>query len=200
VTPLVDHDAVARALVWGAVAAGVAGETVATYVSRVGGGGKPVASSDRGTKYVVVVATFIALVAAWSIGNYAPETDAGAYGWTALAVGVAFVLVGSGLRVWAVAILGRFFRREVTIVEGQAIVRRGPYRLIRHPAYLGTIIVVLGLGLAIGGWIGAVVAAAIEVAGHLPRIRVEEAALAGAFGDRYWDYAKATARLVPGVW
>src|SRR5207249_7180534 len=60
--------------------------------------------------------------------------------------------------------LGRFFRREVTIMEGQAIVRRGPYRLIRHPAYLGTIIVVLGLGLAIGGWMGAVVAAAIEIA------------------------------------
>jgi len=200
VTPLVDHDAVARTLVWGAVAVGVAGEIVATYVSRLGGGGKAVASSDRGTKYVVVVATVIALVAAWSIGNYAPETYTGASGWAALTVGVAFVLIGGGLRVWAVAVLGRFFRREVTIIEGQAIVRRGPYRLIRHPAYLGTIILVFGLGLAIGGWIGAVVAAAIEVAGLLPRIRVEEATLAGAFGARYSEYANATARLVPGVW
>jgi protein-S-isoprenylcysteine O-methyltransferase Ste14 len=200
VTLLVEHDAVARGLVWGAVAVGIAGEILATYAGRVGGSGKAVASSDRGTKHVVVAGVFLALMAAWLIGNYAPSTVAGADTWPVLVAGVAFILVGSGLRVWAVATLGRFFRREVTILEGQAIVRRGPYRLIRHPAYLGTIIVVFGLGLAIGGWIGAVVAAAVAVAGHVPRIRVEEAALADAFADHYRDYAEATARLVPGVW
>ncbi len=199
-TLLVGHDALARDLVWGSVALGVAGEILATYAGRSGGRGTAIETSDRGTKYVVVGATLVALVAAWLIGNHAPEADAGANTWAAVVAGVAIILVGSGLRVWAVVTLGRFFRREVTIVEGQAIVRRGPYRLIRQPAYLGTIIVVLGLGLAIGGWMGAVVAAAIEIAGHLPRIRVEEATLAAAFTDRYRDYAEATARLVPGVW
>ena len=36
--------------------------------------------------------------------------------------------------------------------------------------------------------------------GLLPRIRVEERALAQAFGADYADYAKSTARVIPYLW
>ena len=58
----------------------------------------------------------------------------------------------------------------------------------------------LGFGLAIGSWVGALVWVAIVAAGYVPRIRVEEAELTRALGDSYRDYARTTARLVPGLW
>jgi protein-S-isoprenylcysteine O-methyltransferase len=57
-----------------------------------------------------------------------------------------------------------------------------------------------GLGLAFGSWVGAAVALLVGFLGILPRIRVEERALADAFGDEYADYALTTARLVPYLW
>ena len=59
---------------------------------------------------------------------------------------------------------------------------------------------IAGFGLAIGSWLGAAAALAIVTAGLLPRIRVEEEALAQAFGADYTAYASSTARLVPHVW
>jgi len=86
------------------------------------------------------------------------------------------------------------------IQKDHVVWRGGPYRLLRHPGYAGTLISYLGFGLAIGSWIGALVWVAIVAAGYVPRIRVEEAELTLALGDSYRDYARSTARLVPGLW
>jgi len=195
---LLESDDVARGLVWGAVVVSIGAELVATYVGRAGRGPATTTRSlDRGTKQVILAATVAGLAAAWLIGRSGgPGSDS----WPVLAAGAVLILLGGALRTWGVATLGRFFRRTITVQEGQTIVRQGPYRLIRHPAYLGTIVAVSGLGLALGGWLGALAAAAITLAGHVPRIRAEEAMLTDAFGETYREYARATARLVPGVW
>ena len=104
------------------------------------------------------------------------------------------------VRVWAVWSLGRYFQRDVIVQEGHVVYRGGPYRWIRHPAYAGNLISYFGLGLALGGWVGAFTLLAIAFVGHVPRMRVEEAALSEALGDSYRDYAATTARLIPGVW
>ena len=57
-----------------------------------------------------------------------------------------------------------------------------------------------GLGLALGSWVSAAVAALTLFLGLLPRIRVEERALARAFGPDYEDYASHTDRVLPHVW
>jgi protein-S-isoprenylcysteine O-methyltransferase len=88
----------------------------------------------------------------------------------------------------------------VTIEPGQRIVRRGPYRLLRRPSYTGIFLIFTGFGLACGSWVGAAVALLVVFAGMLPRIRVEERALAQAFGADYTDYANSTARVLPYVW
>ena len=96
--------------------------------------------------------------------------------------------------------LGRWFRREVTIEPGQRLVRRGPYRVLRHPSYTGLILIFAGFGLAIGSWFGAAAALVLVLAGMVPRIRVEESALANKFGAEYTEYASSRARLLPHVW
>ena len=107
---------------------------------------------------------------------------------------------GAALRDWAILSLGRYFRREVTIEPGQRIVRRGPYRVLRHPSYTGIFLIFAGFGLAFGSWVSAAVALLIVFAGMRPRIWVEERALSQAFGADYEDYANSTARVLPYIW
>jgi protein-S-isoprenylcysteine O-methyltransferase Ste14 len=212
------HDPAASDLVGATVAALVIGEVAATVAGRTGDGrGRIVRSAaeslllvrrrdanarvdDRGTKWILAIGTRIGIFAALAIGALAPSLRAGADTWWTLGMGVGVALAGIALRVWAIVTLGRFFRRGVTIEPGQRIVRRGPYRVLRHPSYTGLVLFCAGIGLAFGSWIGAAVAALAMAVGLVPRIRVEERALAGAFGADYADYARSTARIVPGVW
>ncbi len=211
------HDALARWLVAGSAVALVLGEVGATYVGQARDGRRrPLGSmaesllyarrrdgaptQDRGTLWVIVLASRVGLVAALLIAARAPALRAGADDWWTLGVGVALVLAGVGLRAWAIVTLGRHFRRQVTIEEGQTLVRRGPYRLLRHPSYAGLLLAFAGLGLALGSWVSAAVAALTLFLGLLPRIRVEERALARAFGPDYEDYASHTDRVLPHVW
>jgi protein-S-isoprenylcysteine O-methyltransferase Ste14 len=199
---LVSHDPTARAAIWGTIGTGAFAELAATYYRRrdLFRTARAHSAADRGTKQVVVVALVGAILASVLIANSAPALRAGANTWGALGLGVAVLAAGEGMRVWAVATLGRFFRREVTIVSGQTVIETGPYRYVRHPAYVGDLLIVFGFGLAWGSWVGAAAALVIAFVGHLPRIRVEEAALREAFGEPYERYAARHARLLPGVW
>lgn len=202
---LVDQHAGARAVIYHALAAGIVAELVATYRSRgsvreafaIGRGHSP---ADRGTKQVLILAMVAGVFAAALIAKSSPGLRAGANTWWTLAIGVGIVWAGIALRVLAVLALGRLFRREVTIEVGHTVVESGPYRWVRHPAYTGDLLIAFGFGLAWGSWVGAAVALVVALAGHVPRIRVEEAALRQALGESYERYASHRARLVPGVW
>jgi len=210
------HDPTAAEIMGVATAAFVLGEVGATFAGQAGGRGRlprsvaesmllvrrrdgPV-TADRGTKWIVALAARVAILAALVIAALVPRLRAGANDWPTFGLGIALILAGAALRDWAIVTLGRFFRREVTIAPEQQLVRRGPYRVLRHPSYTGLIVVCAGYGLAFGSWVGAAVALLAMVLGLLPRIRVEERALAGRFGAEYADYARSTARLVPGLW
>jgi protein-S-isoprenylcysteine O-methyltransferase Ste14 len=197
---LVDHHSAARGVLWASFALGVVGEIVAT---RMRGG--PIRAStgpslDRGTKAVLVVAMVAGLFVGALVARDVPSLRAGANTWTTYSLGLAVLWFGMALRVWAVWSLGRYFRREVTIEPGQTVHESGPYRFVRHPAYAGDLLIVLGFGLAWGSWAGAAIGTAIAAAGHVPRIRVEEAELHRALGAPYEAYAAHRARLVPGIW
>ena len=148
---------------------------------------------------IVALAAYLGIAAALAVARV-PGLRADANDWWTLGLGLAVVLAGVALRDWAIVSLGRYFRREVTIEPGQRIVRRGPYRVLRHPSYAGLLLVFTGFGLTFGSWVSAAVVLLIVFAGMLPRIRVEERALAQAFGAEYADYANSTARVLPRVW
>jgi methyltransferase len=99
--------------------------------------------------------------------------------WSLAALGAA--LLSQGLRWWAVAALGPRWSTRIVVVPGLPPVRRGPYRLLRHPNYLAVALEVLAVPL-IGG---AVATAALASAGNAwllaVRIPAEERALAEAW-------------------
>ena len=94
----------------------------------------------------------------------------------------------------SVLALGRCFG---ILPEARGLVRRGPYRIVRHPVYLGELGAVVGLVIGAFGLWNALVLAAFYVA-QSARMRLEERALTLEFPE-YAEYAEVTPRLVPRV-
>jgi protein-S-isoprenylcysteine O-methyltransferase len=115
-------------------------------------------------------------------------------------LGCACLVLGISIRLSAVATLRQQFTTVVAIVAQHRIVDSGAYRRVRHPAYLGLLLSLLGFGLCSGNWVSLAVAVALPLAAILYRIRVEERALLRHFGPAYAEYASRTKRLVPGIY
>jgi protein-S-isoprenylcysteine O-methyltransferase len=156
-------------------------------------------NEDRGTQPVFAVAIVVGI----GLGLAAPSGFPGARivrGMGVVVVGAGLAWLGLVLRVWAIRTLGRYFRRSVTIEQEHALIASGPYRLLRHPSYTGTLLIGFGLGVATGNLASLVGFFLIPLGGILPRIVVEERALAQSLGEEYTRYRARTSRLVPGLW
>jgi protein-S-isoprenylcysteine O-methyltransferase Ste14 len=114
-------------------------------------------------------------------------------------LGVVLAAAGGALRIWPVFVLGRRFSGLVAIQPGHALVTTGPYRIIRHPSYLGLLIAALGWALAFRSAVG-VLLAALLVPPLLARIRAEEVLLRSQFGAEYGAYRSRTWRLLPWLY
>jgi protein-S-isoprenylcysteine O-methyltransferase Ste14 len=159
--------------------------------------GKGGTARDRGTRVLIVVALAVAIVfAAFTASRASGPRIAGPY----RAAGVTVMWLGLALRAWAIAALGGAFRTTVEVDPGQAVVASGPYRWVRHPSYGGLLLIVIGFGLASGGWVALAVCALLPLPALVRRLQVEEAELTAVLGDRYRAYQAHTRRMVPGVW
>jgi protein-S-isoprenylcysteine O-methyltransferase len=113
------------------------------------------------------------------------------------ALGVALFSMGLGLRVWSARTLGRFFSWHVTVFSGHRLITRGPYAISRHPAYLGSLIQIVGLGFMFHAPLGA--GAGLLVFGSVLvwRLRDEESLMTAAFPELYTAYRKRVPILFP---
>jgi protein-S-isoprenylcysteine O-methyltransferase Ste14 len=95
--------------------------------------------------------------------------------------------------------LGSSYSRTLRVEEAQSVVERGPYRLVRHPGYAGSLLIWTGLALTSRSLpVVAVVGGLLGVAYHR-RVAAEEALLRRAFPG-YIEYSRRTRRLIPFVW
>jgi len=106
--------------------------------------------------------------------------------WRALALGAAVALAGQGMRLWAAGHLEK--SREVTT--------SGPYQFTRHPLYLGSSVMALGVAIGCRSVLVAVVVFVYMAATITAAIRSEEAFLRERFGDAYDAYAESRAPRV----
>jgi protein-S-isoprenylcysteine O-methyltransferase Ste14 len=115
-------------------------------------------------------------------------------------VGCLVIAAGITIRVMAVATLRKQFTLHVAILEHHEMVDTGLYGIVRHPAYLGHLVSLLGIGLILGNWVGLAALVILPLIGIGYRVAVEEKALARHFGPAYQAYAARTKRLLPGIW
>ncbi len=114
-------------------------------------------------------------------------------------LGLGIILLGMLLRLWTRSALKQSYQGNLQVQPGQRLVTTGPYRSIRHPGYLGFIL--LSFGLAVGfSSLSGLLGTALLITGLRYRIRVEEQMLVQEFGTEYQQYSSHTRRLIPGVW
>jgi protein-S-isoprenylcysteine O-methyltransferase Ste14 len=174
---------------------------VITVVNRRGG---PATVEDRfsylATWLAVMVTVFLALATWRPRGPAAGLGHAVALGPVLGWLGCGCLVLGIAVRLAAVATLRRQFTTVVVIGAQHRLVDSGPYRRVPHPAYLGLLLSMLGLGLCSGHWVSLAVAVGLPLAAILYRIRIEERALLRDFGRAYAAYASRTKQLVPGIY
>ncbi len=147
------------------------------------------------------------LSAVWlPLGIYVVAALGERLGWSppvgaaAVVVGVALLLVGAALSTWAV-VVNDWFSAVVRLQtdRGQVVVTSGPYRIVRHPGYLGSILIYTGVALALGSvWALGVVVALVGV---LVVRTAREDRLLREHLSGYREYAaRVRSRLVPGLW
>ncbi len=114
-------------------------------------------------------------------------------------------LQGVGLVLYVVAILwlmmvDAYLSQQFAIhMVTQSLMTTGPYRHLRHPRYSGLIATRIGFALMLASIVGWLFAAGWILL-VLRRVKLEEARLVAIFGETYENYARHTARLVPGIY
>ena len=112
----------------------------------------------------------------------------------AAALAVAFLLAGTLLAFWSAWYLGTSFS---LLPQARTLVTSGPYRYVRHPIYLGGLLITIG-----EVWLRfSALTVALNVlflVAQVVRLRAEEAVLERTFPE-YADYRARTSALIPGI-
>ncbi len=112
--------------------------------------------------------------AAWLIALAIAVAPGAAVAWTWLAL---FLLLQAA-RVWIIASLGEYWTTRIVSIAGDPLVRRGPYRFLRHPNYVVVAAEIPVLPMVFGEWQLAIGFGVANLAVLGWRIRIEEHTLA----------------------
>jgi len=156
--------------------------------------------AHRWAERLVLLSIEMNLVLLWLLARVfvardAPIAPAGLE--TAIAAaGAGLAWSGAIFTVWAKLLLGRWFSASFGVKPGHELVTRGPYAVVRHPMYLGLLVLGAGLAIAYDSAISLVVALAFVVPFVLHAM-IEEQMFATHFGDAWRDYARRVPRWLP---
>jgi protein-S-isoprenylcysteine O-methyltransferase len=156
-------------------------------------------TEDGGSLGVLWLVITVSMVLAFRIQFSVPQTRWPWLPWVN-DLGIVLTLGGLAIRWYSIIYLGRYFTVNVAIATDHKLIDTGPYRAVRHPSYTGALLAFLGLAICMQNWASLLILMTGATAAFLYRIRVEERALTGAFGDRYRQYQQRTARLIPGMY
>jgi protein-S-isoprenylcysteine O-methyltransferase Ste14 len=179
---------------------GLAGFFVLERLLRQPGGASSLKASgdDRGTTKMIIAAYGLAvdapLLTRWLPGRSLPPV--------AVPAGLVVEATGLALRSWSMRALGGSYSRTLRVVEGedqQTVIDAGPYRLIRHPGYLGSLLTWVGFALTSRRLSVVAFIVGLLGAAYGRRIAAEEQLLRRDLLG-YTTYSERTKKLIPFVW
>ena len=106
-----------------------------------------------------------------------------------LRAGIGFIIAGLLVRAWA----------NGYAIKLDKLTTSGPYALVRHPLYLGTMIIIVGFAIMLNTYHVGVLFIAMMAIMYYRTIKKEEAMLEAAFNDTYLDYKKNVPAVIPTV-
>jgi len=112
------------------------------------------------------------------------------------AVGLFVGLMGFSIRRIAKWTLGKYFSSGLKTLQTHELVKRGIYKYVRHPGYLGAFLAVVGIPLFFSSLYGFLLMLGLFPC-YLYRIRIEESMLLEKFGDEYREYIEKSKKMIP---
>ena len=157
-----------------------------------------VSSGDKGSLWLLYILITIGYILAFSIGT----TKIGRiYHWnTFFAIGFILIVIGLIIRIQSIFSLRKQFTYSVAKIENHQLIETGLYRWIRHPGYLGQLIIFIGIPVSFSNWVAVILMMTPILIGYINRIKVEERFMSVQIGQKYIDYQKRTNRLIPMIW
>jgi protein-S-isoprenylcysteine O-methyltransferase Ste14 len=123
------------------------------------------------------------------------------YHWdTCFATGAVLAFIGLFIRIKSILTLKQFFTYSVAKVQHHQLVTTGFYGYIRHPGYLGQLIIFLGIAVSLSNWLSIFCMMVPVLTGFLYRIGVEERFMSAQMGSDYTEYQNKTKKLLPGIY
>lgn len=113
--------------------------------------------------------------------------------------GILIFIFGGYLRVRAKKDLSGHFSHSLKIDSNHKLITHGLYRKLRHPAYTGTLLIIVGTSLIFNSWIGIALVILLAPIG-IKRIKLEEEMLTKKFGEDYKLYMKRVKRVIPYIY
>jgi protein-S-isoprenylcysteine O-methyltransferase Ste14 len=159
---------------------------------------KIVRKGDKRSLWVLLISITIGYLLSFSIAT----TKIGRiYHWNILfALGISIIIVGLMIRIISIRTLKQYFTYSVTKVENHELIEKGFYKFIRHPGYLGQLLIFTGISISLSNWLSVIFMFLLTFIGYTNRIRVEEKFLIDQMGDKYSDYQMRTKRLLPKIY
>jgi protein-S-isoprenylcysteine O-methyltransferase Ste14 len=155
-------------------------------------------SGDKGSIWLLTISISIGY---WLSFIIASTKMGRIYHWnTFFMIGSILVLTGLIIRVISILTLKQQFTYKVTKIENHELIENGPYKRIRHPGYLGQLIIFLGISACLSNWLSVLLMIIPVLLGYLNRIAVEEKFMVEQMGQKYVDYQKRTKRLIPAIY
>lgn len=157
-----------------------------------------VKSGDKASVWLLIILIAIGYFLAFRIGM----THVGRiYHWdTFFAIGALLSVLGLVIRITSILTLKQHFTYTVTEIEDHELIETGLYKIIRHPGYLGQVIIFIGAATSLSNWLSIVLMFIPVLCGYLYRIRVEERFMIKQLGPKYLEYQKRTRRLIPWIY
>jgi protein-S-isoprenylcysteine O-methyltransferase len=116
------------------------------------------------------------------------------------AIGAVLVVLGLAIRILSIMTLRQYFTYSVAKVEGHQLIESGLYKNIRHPGYLGQLMIFLGFSISLSNWLSIILMMIPIAIGYIYRIKVEERFMAEQLGEIYLNYQKRTKRIIPLIY
>jgi protein-S-isoprenylcysteine O-methyltransferase Ste14 len=156
---------------------------------------KIVSKGDKGSLRILLICISIGYLLSFAV---AATKFGRIYYWNYLfVIGLIISAMGLAIRIISIKTLNKYFTYSVTEVANHEIVENGIYKFIRHPAYLGQILIFTGISISLSNWISIILMLISVMIGYINRIHIEEKFMLEQFGSNYLSYQKRTKRLLP---
>jgi protein-S-isoprenylcysteine O-methyltransferase Ste14 len=122
---------------------------------------------------------------------WSPASIAGAVAVLLLMEGTLYLFVASSNA------LGKNWSFQARMRTDHQLIRNGPYAHVRHPIYLGMLLFLFGLAVALGHYLQLIVGLPLFLIGTRIRTKSEDELLEAQFGTAFTDYARSTPAVIP---